>query len=156
MLVLVNGFFVAAEFALVRARRSRSRSWPSRASAGAAIALAQLGDLTEYLSACQFGITLASLGIGFLGEPAIAQLLEPLFGDALSHGAAVAISVAIAYLHRHGAAHHRRRAGAEDLGDRQHAETVARRIARPLQLFARVFQPVHRGCSTAPRTASCG
>ena len=58
--------------------------------------LEELDQIDEYLSACQVGITMASIGIGFLGEPAVAKLLEPLFGG-LSHGAAVAISVAIAY-----------------------------------------------------------
>ena len=53
---------------------------------------------SRYLSACQLGITLTSLGIGFLGEPAVAKLIEPLFGDACSHGVSLAISLAIAYL----------------------------------------------------------
>ena len=56
----------------------------------------QLDRIDEYLAACQLGITMASIGIGFLGEPAVAELVEPIFGD-LSHGVAVAISVAIAY-----------------------------------------------------------
>ena len=54
--------------------------------------------IDEYLSAAQVGITMASIGLGFLGEPAVATLLEPLFGDVVGHGVAVAISVAIAYL----------------------------------------------------------
>ena len=58
--------------------------------------LEELDQIDEYLSACQLGITMASIGIGFLGEPAVAKLIEPIFGG-LSHGAAVAISVAIAY-----------------------------------------------------------
>ena len=58
--------------------------------------LEELDRIDEYLSACQLGITMASIGIGFLGEPAVAQLIEPIFGG-LSHGVAVAISVAIAY-----------------------------------------------------------
>jgi CBS domain containing-hemolysin-like protein len=95
-LVLVNGFFVAAEFALVRSRRSRIEEM-ARESAAARRALVVLDDLNQYLSACQFGITLASLGIGFLGEPAIATLVEPLFGG-LSHGVAIAIGIAIAYI----------------------------------------------------------
>ena len=58
--------------------------------------LEELDRIDEYLSACQLGITMASIGIGFLGEPAVAELIEPIFGG-LSHGVAVAISVAIAY-----------------------------------------------------------
>ena len=64
---------------------------------GATLTLTILDDISKYLSSCQFGITLASLGIGFLGEPAIAQLLEPLLGDVFSHGVAVVIAVIIAY-----------------------------------------------------------
>jgi CBS domain containing-hemolysin-like protein len=64
---------------------------------GAQQALVQLDRIDESLSACQVGITMASIGIGFLGEPALAHLLEPAFGG-LSHGVAVAISVVIAYI----------------------------------------------------------
>src|SRR4051795_13138332 len=96
LLVLLNGLFVAAEFALVRARRSRIEVMAKDGIRGAEPALAELAQLDEYLSACQVGITMASIGIGFLGEPSLAHLLEPIFGG-LSHGAAVAISVAIAY-----------------------------------------------------------
>src|SRR5205823_11351237 len=65
---------------------------------GARLALKQIDNISEYISACQVGITMASIGIGALGEPAIAHLLEPLLGPALGHAAAVAISVIIAYL----------------------------------------------------------
>lgn len=96
LLVVLNGLFVAAEFALVRARRSRLEALAAQGTRGAALGLAELGRLDEYLSACQVGITMASIGIGFLGEPSIAKLLEPAFGG-LSHGVAVGISIAIAY-----------------------------------------------------------
>ena len=96
LLVLLNGLFVAAEFALVRSRRSRLEAMVKEGVGGADSALAELGQLDQYLSACQVGITMASIGIGFLGEPSLAHLLEPIFGG-MSHGAAVAISVAIAY-----------------------------------------------------------
>jgi CBS domain containing-hemolysin-like protein len=98
VLILVNGFFVAAEFGLVRSRRSALQEMAEDGNAGARRGLELHDDLNQYLSACQFGITLASLGIGFLGEPAIAQLFEPWLGDYFSHGASVAISVAIAYI----------------------------------------------------------
>jgi len=97
LLVILNGLFVAAEFALVRARRSRIEVMVRDGMRGAEPALAELARLDEYLSACQVGITMASIGIGFLGEPALARLLEPAFGG-LSHGLAVAISVVIAYV----------------------------------------------------------
>jgi CBS domain containing-hemolysin-like protein len=97
VLIGINGFFVSAEFGLVRSRRSSLQEMAEEGSAGARRALRLHDDLNQYLSACQFGITLASLGIGFLGEPAIAELFEPLFGN-FSHGVKVAISVAIAYV----------------------------------------------------------
>jgi len=96
LLIAANGLFVAAEFALVRGRRSRIEQLASEGSRGATLALEQLDRIDEYLSTCQLGITMASIGIGFLGEPAVARLIEPIFGG-LSHGVAVAISVAIAY-----------------------------------------------------------
>jgi CBS domain containing-hemolysin-like protein len=69
VLVFLNGFFVAAEFALVRTRRSVMEEMQKEGKRNAGMVLRELDDLSEYLSACQFGITLASLGIGFLGEP---------------------------------------------------------------------------------------
>jgi CBS domain containing-hemolysin-like protein len=96
LLLALNGLFVAAEFALVRARKTRIERLAEEGSRGARIALEELDRIDEYLSACQVGITMASIGIGFLGEPAVATLIEPIFG-ALSHGVAVGISVAIAF-----------------------------------------------------------
>ena len=97
VLVLVNGFFVASEFALVRVRRQRMEALAEEGKAGAALTLRMLEEISKYLSSCQFGITLASLGIGFLGEPAIAALVEPAFGGVLSHGLAVALALVFAY-----------------------------------------------------------
>src|SRR4051812_38982636 len=138
VLVAANGFFVAAEFGLVRARQPRLEQMRDEGVRGAALALKQVDEIDQYLSACQLGITMASLGIGFLGEPAIAKQLEPVLGDAVGHGVAVAISVFIAYflttsLHI-------------TLGEQVpkiysivHAESTVRRTARPLELFKRVF-----------------
>src|SRR3954449_10042015 len=97
VLVLLNGFFVAAEFALVRSRRGTLESEAEEGKRGARAAVRGMDDLSRYLSSCQLGITLTSLGIGFLGEPAVAELIEPLFGD-LSHGVSLALSLFIAYL----------------------------------------------------------
>ncbi|HSD23865.1 MAG TPA: hemolysin family protein [Solirubrobacterales bacterium] len=96
LLILANGVFVAAEFALVRSRRSRIEQLASEDDRRASSVIDQLDHIDQYLAACQLGITMASIGIGFLGEPAVAKLIEPIFGG-LSHGVAVAISVAIAY-----------------------------------------------------------
>ena len=98
VLILLNGFFVAAEFALVRARRSRMEEEAKEGSRSALRALHQMDHLSEYLSAAQVGITMTSIGLGFLGEPAVATLLEPVFGEVMSHGVSVVISVALAYL----------------------------------------------------------
>ena len=138
-LVAVNGFFVAAEFALVRARRSRIEEMAEQGEAGARTALAELEEITEYLSACQLGITLASIGIGFLGEPAIAQLIEPAFGG-LSHGLAAAISIAIAYVIVT-VVHITVGEQVPKVWAIQRADRTVRRIARPLHVFARTFHP---------------
>src|SRR3712207_6340290 len=98
LLVLLNGFFVAAEFALVRARREKLETLQEEGARGARLALRELDGIDRYLAACQLGITMASIGIGFLGEPALASLLEDALGGVLSHGVAVAISFALAYL----------------------------------------------------------
>ena len=97
-LVAINGFFVGAEFALVRARRSPLESLASSGKRGARRALYQIEHIDSYLAACQLGITMASLGIGFLGEPAIASLLEPTLGELMSHAVAVVVSITIAYV----------------------------------------------------------
>jgi len=96
VLVVLNGIFVAAEFALVRARRGKIEQLAGEGSSGAGRVIKQLDEISEYLSACQLGITMASIGIGFLGEPALASLIEPAFGS-LSHGVAAALAFAIAF-----------------------------------------------------------
>lgn len=78
---MLNGFFVLAEFSLVKVRKTRLAELAENGSAPATVALEVTGSLDAYLSACQLGITLASLGLGWLGEPAIATLLEPLFNN---------------------------------------------------------------------------
>ena len=96
-LVAINGLFVAAEFALVRSRRSRLEALAKEGEAGVDEVLEQLEKIDEVLSACQLGITMASIGIGFLGEPALAALIEPLIDGAVGHSVAVAISFALAF-----------------------------------------------------------
>ena len=97
VLVAVNGFFVAAEFAIVRSRRTKLEHMRDEGNAGAARAIDQIDHVDVYVATCQVGITLASLGIGFLGEPALAELLEPLFGNFFSHAVAVGIAIALAF-----------------------------------------------------------
>lgn len=79
ILVLLNGFFVAAEFSLVKVRQSRLTQLVKEGNRRATYALKVNHRLDTYLSATQLGITLASLGLGWIGEPAISELLiEPL------------------------------------------------------------------------------
>jgi magnesium and cobalt exporter, CNNM family len=140
LLVLVNAFFVIAEYALVRSSRARLEPMAEEGLRGARLALTQVENIGDYISACQVGITMASIGIGALGEPAIAHLLEPVLGGALGHTAAVAISVVIAYLLI--------TTTQSVIGEIvpklytiQHAEGLARRVARPLRFFRVLFNP---------------
>lgn len=81
LLLVANGFYVAAEFALVKARGSRIESLAAEGKASAKLAVRIQSNLEAYLAACQLGITMASLGLGWVGEPAVAALLEPLFTE---------------------------------------------------------------------------
>jgi CBS domain containing-hemolysin-like protein len=90
LLVFLNGFFVAAEFSIVKVRASRIKTLFGTGNKKALYAKKVLDDLNSYLSACQFGITLASLGLGWIGEPVVANILSPLFNylaidDVLKH-----------------------------------------------------------------------
>lgn len=79
ILVAVNGFFVAAEFALVAVRRTRVEELVNQKVHGAAALMAAVTDLNRSVAACQLGITVASLALGFVSEPAIHEVLHPLF-----------------------------------------------------------------------------
>ncbi|MGG1597557.1 hemolysin family protein [Paenibacillus naphthalenovorans] len=81
VLVLLNGFFVAAEFAMVKVRNSRLETLAQGGNIRARFAQKITGNLNAYLSACQLGITLTSLGLGWLGEPAIAAFIGPVLKD---------------------------------------------------------------------------
>src|SRR5919202_6053801 len=76
LLVLANAFFVAAEFGLVAARRSRIAEMVAAGDRGARVVERTLADLDRYISGTQLGITLASLGLGWVGEPALAALID--------------------------------------------------------------------------------
>ena len=77
LLLAANAFFVAAEFALVKVRAIRLEALAEAGIRGAGLTLRILKHLEAYLAACQLGITMASLGLGWVGEPAVAALLEP-------------------------------------------------------------------------------
>ncbi|WP_439886768.1 hemolysin family protein [Pseudomonas sp. MBLB4123] len=105
-LVLLNGFFVAAEFAIVRLRATKVEALAEQHGWRGHILRTVHAQMDAYLSACQLGITLASLGLGWVGEPAFAHLLEPLLGvlgiDSPTLVSAIAFFTAfaiISYLH---------------------------------------------------------
>lgn len=106
VLVAVNGFFVAAEFALVRIRETQLDALAAKGWRNARLAQHIVRNLNAYLSAAQLGITLASLGLGWIGEPVFMTLLEPVFGwlrvesVELQHVLAFVIGIsAITFLH---------------------------------------------------------
>src|SRR5215467_6245698 len=106
VLVLLNSFFVAAEFALVKIRTSHLKTMAAGGSKRAGLLRVIKDNLNAYLSACQVGITMASLGLGWLGEPFLARMLQPFFGLAGIESAAVIKSIsfvlafsAITFLH---------------------------------------------------------
>src|SRR3954467_13934243 len=141
VLVALNGLFVAAEFALVRSSQGRVEQLRNEGRRGAALVAKQIDHIDEYLSACQLGITMTSLGIGFLGEPAIAQIFEDLFGSSISHGASLAISLMLAYLITT-ALHITFGEQVPKIYSIVNSERTAMRVARPLELFRRVFNPL--------------
>jgi magnesium and cobalt exporter, CNNM family len=140
LLIALNAFFVMGEYALVRSRRSRLEALKEEGARGAALALEEIDDIGDYISAVQVGITMTSIGIGALGEPVLADLLEPVFGGPLSHGVSVAISVTVAYL-LITSAHIVAGELVPKLYVIDKAEGVARRLARPLRFFRRLFHP---------------
>ena len=141
VLVAINAFFVIAEYALVRSRRTRLEQMRDEGVKGARLALDQLANINEYISAVQIGVTLTSIGVGALGEPALASVLKGALGGALAHGAAVVIAAILAFAIISCA----QLVGGEMVPkfyaiDR--AESVARRVARPLHGFSVLFHPL--------------
>ena len=82
-LVVLNGFFVAAEFAFVRIRSTAVEQLAAEGRAGSGVLQDVMGNLDDYLAVTQLGITIASLGLGWVGEPAVASLIEPVLGPVL-------------------------------------------------------------------------
>ncbi len=94
-LVLLNGFFVAAEFAIVKIRATRLDELSRQGNRRARAARRMVDHMDAYLSATQLGITLASLGLGWIGEPAFAHLIEPLFAGLGAYSAVAAHSASL-------------------------------------------------------------
>ena len=97
LLVILNGFFVAAEFALVKLRHTQAVGLAERIGWRGRILLSVHERLDAYLSACQLGITLSSLGLGWIGEPAFATLLEPMLAGVLDPGTVHVIAFVLAF-----------------------------------------------------------
>ena len=141
VLVAVNGFFVAAEFAFVGVRRSRIEALAAEGNAGAERLLNLLDNLSAYLSASQLGITVASLALGMLGEPAVAALIEPSLTRAgLSPAAIHLIAISIAILSVT-ILHIVLGEQAPKMFGLQLAERVALATALPMRIFYVIFKP---------------
>src|SRR6195256_4438340 len=99
-LVLANGFFVAAEFSIVTVRKTRVDQLIAEGHRGARAVRRAVTDPESYIAATQLGITMASLGLGWIGEPALASLIQPSFASLptiVAETTAHSISVAIAF-----------------------------------------------------------
>lgn len=96
-LVALNGFFVASEFALVRIRSTAVDQMVEEGQAGAETLQSALNNLDDYLAATQLGITVASLGLGWIGEPAIAALIEPVLSPVLPAGTLHLVAIGIGF-----------------------------------------------------------
>jgi CBS domain containing-hemolysin-like protein len=141
VLVGINAFFVIAEYALVRSRRARLEVMRDEGQKGSALALTQLDQINDYISAVQVGVTMTSIAIGALAEPALADILKKALPSGWSHGIAAAIVAIFAF----SVISFVQLIGGEIVPkfyaiDR--AESVARRVARPLRGFKFIFEPV--------------
>ncbi len=152
LFVLANGFFVASEFALVKVRPTQFAELIEHGSKRAKMTKRILKRLDAYLAAAQVGITFASLALGWIGEPAFATLIIPLFKSLGIFAEPIAHSIAIDHLVHPdlGPAHHLRRAGAEVSGDREAGSTPR---SGPLTFcMASISSRIRRsGCSARSR-----
>ena len=140
LLVAVNSFFVAAEFALVGVRRSRIEALAEGGDRRARRLLGVLGDLNAYLSASQLGITLASLGLGWIGEPTVAHMIEaPLTRFGVPEAGVHVIAFVVAFVVIT-ALHIVLGEQAPKLFGLQMSERVALATALPMQMFYRLFR----------------
>ncbi|MBW2267215.1 MAG: HlyC/CorC family transporter [Deltaproteobacteria bacterium] len=142
-LLLTNAYFVATEFALVAVRRTQMQLWVEEGRRGAKAAAAAIRDLDDAIAATQLGITIASIGLGFVGEPALAHLIEPalvavsLGSAAVLHTVSLVVSFSIVTFLHVVVGELAPKALALDRPGR-----VALVCARPLLLFARAFHPI--------------
>jgi CBS domain containing-hemolysin-like protein len=145
VLVAANGFFVAAEFALVSVRRTRIDELVSEGNRRARVVRRSLRDLDSYIAATQLGITMASLGLGWVGEPALAHMLDPIFEEIVpenwayisAHGVAFVIAFSIITV-----MHIVFGELAPKTIALQHSESTSLWVAAPLEIFLRIFRPI--------------
>ncbi len=145
-LVFANGFFVAAEFAIVTVRKTRIDQLIAEGHRGARAVRRAVSDPDSYIAATQLGITMASIGLGWIGEPALASLVEPLFSSlpvtiaaATAHSIAVAIAFALVT-----ALHITLGELAPKTIALERAEATALMVVKPTELFMRAFWPFIR------------
>ena len=146
ILVFANGFFVAAEFAIVTVRKTRIDQLIAEGHRQARAVRRAVSDPDGYIAATQLGITMASLGLGWIGEPAIAEFVHPAvtflptgLAEATSHSVAVAIAFAIMT-----ALHITLGELAPKTIALEHAEATALLVVKPTELFMRAFWPFIR------------
>jgi CBS domain containing-hemolysin-like protein len=141
LLIALTGFFVAIEFAIVKVRPSRINQLIAEGKKGAVSARKVVNHLDEYLSACQLGITVTALGLGWLGEPTVEKLIHPLFSalnlsESISHILSFIIAFAsVTFLH----------VVVGELAPKtlaiHKAEKVALLLAAPIIGFTKVMRP---------------
>ena len=145
MLLALNGFFVAAEFSLLASRRSRIEQLAAEGDKRAKHALAGLRELTLMLAGAQLGITMCSLGLGAVAEPAVARIIEGALGelftlsDTARHIIAFTIALSIVvFLHM----------VVGEMAPKSwaiaHPENSSLLLARPFRMFARIVRPIIR------------
>ena len=141
--VAVNGYFVGAEFALVAVRRTRLEAKAAAGSRRAASALRLLDDPTLFINASQLGITIASLALGWLGEPTFAALVEPLAQKVLPGSQATYLAHLLAIIFAFSVITFLHMVLGELLPKMialERAESLALIASRPLEIFAKIFR----------------
>lgn len=141
--VAINGYFVGAEFALVAVRRTRLEARAAAGSKRAASAVRLLNDPTLFINASQLGITIASLALGWLGEPTFAALVEPLAQKVLPGSQATYLAHVIAIIFAFSVITFLHMVLGELLPKMfalERAESLALLASRPLEIFAKIFQ----------------
>lgn len=152
-LVLANGFFVAAEFSIVTVRKTRVDQLIAEGQMGARAVRRAVSDPDSYIAATQLGITMASLGLGWIGEPVLAELIQPLFmalpaeaARVSAHSIAVAIAFAIVT-----ALHIVLGELAPKTIALEKPEATALLVVKPTELFMKTFWPFIRVLNGAGR-----